>query len=179
MSSDQRSRAPAGRPAHLLLPLVLLPSSHSAPSTELGPPGLRAPSGVAAAASTELRPWIIAVSLAADPCLVLDVGGRLVASSAATATLVGRPIPDMVGRLLVPELLSLIDFTAAARPGDDYVDRIPPLLVLRSGAPARGLLRIRRDDGSRLTLDAVAAPLRDWSGVVGGSVCFLAAVPVS
>lgn len=119
------------------------------------------------------------MSSAGDACIVLDARGRLMAASLAASTLAGIAIDEIVGRQLVPGVLTLIDFTVAARPADDYVDRIPPLLVLRSGAPARGLLRIRRDDGSRLTLDAVAAPLRDSGGAIGGSVAFFAAVPVT
>lgn len=126
-----------------------------------------------------MAPWLAAVGAAADPCLVLDGDGRLVAASAAAAALFGRPLAKILGLRLVDDVITLIDFTASAQPGDYYVDRIPPLLVLRSGAPARGLLRIRRDDGSRVTLDAVAAPLRTAAGEIAGSVCFLAGVPVS
>jgi PAS domain-containing protein len=126
----------------------------------------------------EVRPWVDAVAAAADPCLVLLPDGRLAAASASAAALFGRPGTEIIGRRLL-EVLAVIDFTAAARPDTDYAERIAPLLVLRSGAPARGLLRIRRDDGSRLTLDAVAAPLRGPAGAIAGSVAFLAAVPVS
>lgn len=127
----------------------------------------------------ELQPWIDAVATATDPCLVLLADGRLAAASAPVAALFGRPVAEIVGRRLLDEVIAVIDFTAGARPDSDYADRIPPLLVLRSGSPARGLLRIRRDDGSRVTLDAVAAPLRGPAGEIAGSVAFFAAVPVS
>ncbi len=137
----------------LLLPLRSLPVA-------VGPP----------------QPWIDVVAAASDPCLVLDRAGEVVAASAGAGELVGRPVADIVGRALVPEVLKVIDFSAAARPGDDYVHRIAPLLVLRSGAPARGLLRIQRDDGTRVTLDSVAAPLHDPAGLLLGSVAFLVGV---
>lgn len=151
--------------SRLLLPLVPL----AAPAPATPPPGDQ--DGLAA--------WVAAVSAAVEPCLVLTATGRVAAASSAVAELFGRATTEVVGRSLVDDVISLIDFTAAGGAGDDYVDRIPPLLVLRSGAPARGLLRIRREDGSQLTMDAVAAPLRDSGGEIAGSVSFLAAVPVS
>lgn len=133
----------------------------------------------AAGTPPELRPWTAAVRVAADACLVLSADARLVAASVSAAALFARSVEDILGRRLVGETISVIDFTAAARPGDDYADRIAPVLVLRSGAPARGLLRIALKGGARVTLDAVAAPLRGPDGNIAGSVSFFAAVPVS
>lgn len=155
----------------LVLPLVALPMARQPPAARTPPAAPGTP--------PELQPWIAAVNVAADACLVLSADARLVAASHSAAALFARSVGDILGRRLVGDTISVIDFTAAARPGDDYADRIAPVLVLRSGAPARGLLRIALDDGSRLTLDAVAAPLRGADGNIAGSVSFLAAVPVS
>ncbi len=149
-----------------LVPLAVNPPAGPWPPADPGTP-------------PELRLWIAAVAVAADPCLVLSADARLAAASPSAAALFARPLGDILGRRLLGETISVIDFTAAARRGDDYADRIAPVLVLRSGAPARGLLRIALEDGSRVTLDAVAAPLRGPTGNIAGSVAFFAAVPVS
>jgi hypothetical protein len=82
----------------------------------------------------------------------------------------------MRGRVLVGDVIEVVDFSAHAGPGDSYALRIPPLLALASEMPARGLLRVRHGDGRRVTLDAVSAPLHGLNGHLAGSVSFLAAV---
>jgi hypothetical protein len=81
---------------------------------------------------------------------------------------------DLAGRD-VRDVLYLIDFTAAGNQlGDAEREQIPPLLVLNSRKPERGLMRVRTASGST-TLDAVATPLRRHGEVVG-SLSFFAVV---
>lgn len=122
--------------------------------------------------------WSNAVSLAAEPCLLIDVTTIIVAVSPSCCTLLGLPAPaEVVNRPLRAGQLRLLDFTAArgALP-EPEVDKIPPLLALCSARPARGLLRVcGRPGGSDTTVDAVATPLsRD--GVLAGSLTFFAVV---
>jgi hypothetical protein len=74
------------------------------------------------------------------------------------------------------EVVDLVDFeTGSSNP--DYSGRIAPLAVLtNSNGLMRSLLRVRHRDGSRVTIDASAAPLHDVRGDIIGSLTFLAAV---
>lgn len=124
-----------------------------------------------------LEQWAASVSTAEESCLVLDGAGVIVAASVPYARLLCLSQPfELVGRhVLDRDVLYLIDFTAAGNElGESEREQIPPLLALSSGRLARGLLRVRNDEGSR-TLDAVATPLRRNDEVVG-SLTFFAIV---
>jgi hypothetical protein len=82
----------------------------------------------------------------------------------------------ILGRILVGDVIELVDFSAEAGPGDSYALRIPPLMALTSELPSRGLLRVRHASGRRVTLDAVSAPVHGPNGALAGSVSFLAAI---
>lgn len=130
--------------------------------------------GSSAPPSTPLARWVAAAAAAHDPCLVLDVDGRIASLSAAGAELLGCSDAGVIGRRLL-DVLDLVDFdTGATRP--DYASRIAPLAVLTSGSGLmRSLIRIARGT-ERLTLDASAAPLHDAHGTTIGSFAFLAPV---
>lgn len=123
--------------------------------------------------------WSSAVSLAAEPCLLIDVTTIIVAVSPSCCTLLGLPGPaEVVNRPLLDGQLRLLDFTAARGAlSEQEVDKIPPLLALSSARLARGLLRVcgGKAGGSDTTVDAIATPLsRD--GVLAGSLTFFALV---
>lgn len=128
-----------------------------------------------AAATSTLARWIATVAAAHDPCIVLDAEGKVASISAAAAELLGCGDTAVVGRVLL-EVLELVDFdTGGVRP--DYAPRIAPVAVLSNGSGlVRSLIRLRRADGGRLTIDASAAPIHDARGETVGSFTFLAPV---
>jgi PAS domain-containing protein len=146
--------------AYLLIPLVS-PSAAPDPDPDLPEP---------------LAAWVAVASASPDACLVLDHRGRVAGCSEQAAELLGEMRQRMRGRVLVGDVIEVVDFSAQAGPGDFYSMRIPPLMALASDMPARGLLRVRHGDGRRVTLDAVSAPLHGSGGHVAGSVSFLVAV---
>jgi PAS domain-containing protein len=123
-----------------------------------------------------LAAWVGVASASTDACLILDNRGRVAACSRPAARLLGEPSERMRGRLLVGDVIDVVDFSAQAGPGNHYAPRIPPLLALSSEQPARGLLRVRHGDGTHVTIDAVSAPLHSPTGQLAGSVSFLVAV---
>lgn len=123
-----------------------------------------------------LAAWVAVTAGSPDACLVLDDRGRVAGCSEPAAELLGEPTERMRGRALVGEVIDVVDFSAQAGPGDHYALRIPPLLALASEMPARGLLRVRHNDGRHVTIDAVSAPLHAPGGRLAGSVSFLAAI---
>jgi hypothetical protein len=123
-----------------------------------------------------LAAWVGVASGSPDACLVLDDRGRVAGCSMPAAELLGEGSEQMRGRSLVGDVLDVVDFSAQAGPGDHYALRIPPLLALASEMPARGLLRVRHNNGRHVTLDAVSAPLHAPGGRLAGSVSFLAAI---
>lgn len=127
------------------------------------------------AAATPLARWSASVAAAHDPCLVVDAHGQVLSLSASAAELLGCSDAGVIGRPLL-DVVDLVDFeTGASAP--DYSARIAPLAVLKTGnGLMRSLLRVRNADGSRLTVDASAAPLHDVRGEVIGSLTFFAAV---
>ncbi|MDI1461732.1 hypothetical protein QEZ54_12180 [Catellatospora sp. KI3] len=130
-------------------------------------------------AADPLTTWSAPVSSAEESCLVVNSEGFIVATSTAWTRLVGAERPsELTGRhILEPGVLCLIDFTAAGKElGEAEREQIPPLLALASKGPARGLMRVRTEEGAASrTLDAVATPL--WQGgTVVGSLSFFAAV---
>lgn len=151
-------------------PSVTPPSSASGP---LAANGSAAPTTLDDPVADALARWVAVASASPDACIVVDHSGRVAAVSANAAALLGEAPAAMVGRGLVDGVLELVDFSDEAGPGDR---RIPPLLALTSDVLTRGLLRIRRSDGRRLTIDAVAAPLHAGGGRVVGALAFLAVV---
>lgn len=122
--------------------------------------------------------WKTTVAVAAEPALIIDPAGTIIAvSPSATALLgLGRPT-DAVGQALLGGVIRLIDFTAGGGDLDEpELERIPPLLAIRSGRLARGLMRVQTADGeAHLTVDAIATPLTD-AGEVVASLTFFSAV---
>lgn len=129
----------------------------------------------APAASTPLARWIATVAAAHDPCMVLDGEGQVLSVSSSGADLLGCSDAGVIGRQLL-DVIDLVDFdTGTSSP--DYAARIAPLAVLTAGSGLmRSLLRVRHSDGSRLTVDASAAPIHDARGETVGSFTFLAPV---
>jgi PAS domain-containing protein len=127
------------------------------------------------AATSTLARWIATVAAAHDACVVLDADGKVASISAGAAELLGCGDTAVVGRPLL-EVIELVDFdTGGARP--DYAPRIAPVAVLGNGSGlVRSLIRLRRADGGRLTIDASAAPIHDARGETVGSFTFLAPV---
>jgi PAS domain S-box-containing protein len=127
------------------------------------------------AASTPLARWSASVAAAHDPCLVVDAQGQVLSLSVSAAELLGCSDAGVIGRPL-REVVDLVDFeTGSSNP--DYSSRIAPLAVLtNSNGLMRSLLRVRHRDGTRVTIDASAAPLHDVRGDIIGSLTFLAAV---
>lgn len=124
-----------------------------------------------------LERWAASLATAEEPCLVIDKAKIIVAASQPCARLFDLSQPaELTGRhLLDGEVLFLIDFTAAGNElGKSECEQIPPLLALTSGRLARGLMRVRRADGSH-TYDSIATPLRQDNEVVG-SLSFFALV---
>lgn len=127
------------------------------------------------ATTSTLARWIATVAAAHDACVVLDADGKVASISAPAAELLGCGDTAVVGRQLL-EVIELVDFdTGGARP--DYAPRIAPVAVLGNGSGlVRSLIRLRRADGGRLTIDASAAPIHDARGETVGSFTFLAPV---
>jgi PAS domain S-box-containing protein len=131
--------------------------------------------GRAPMASTPLARWSASVAAAHDPCMVVDAQEQVLSISASAAELLGCSDAGVIGRPLL-DVIELVDFdTGSPRP--DYAARISPLTVLQSGVGLnRSLVRVRHRDGTRVTIDASAAPLHDVRGQVVGSITFLAQV---
>lgn len=120
-----------------------------------------------------LGAWGVAIRCAPDPALMLDPTGGVVAVSASAAALLDRRVGELLGRPLA-EAVAFVDFHHSPRPvGPQAWPTLVPLSTLRSGAPGRGLLRVRRADGRLQAADAVAAPLHDARGRLAGALVML------
>jgi hypothetical protein len=127
---------------------------------------------------TTIGRWETTVANAAEPCLIIDGASTILALSASASSLLGLGKPaDAVGQPLLGGVLRLIDFTAGGGELDEpEIERIPPLLAIRSGRLARGLMRVQTDVGdAHLTVDAIATPLLEAGDVVA-SLTFFSAV---
>jgi PAS domain-containing protein len=124
------------------------------------------------AGSLEL--WAYAVARASEPCVVLDTDGAVVAASPGCRQLLGIDPVESVGLRLVDEVLRLLDFNAVSGELRGWeVDVIPPLLAIRSGGLARGLVRVSGGaGGGSSTVDAVSTPLKQGGEVVGSLTFF-------
>lgn len=123
--------------------------------------------------------WSDTVSVAVEPCLLIDRATTIAAVSSSCCDLLGLGAPlDVIGRALLESELRLLDFTAAAGElTEQDVGKIPPLLALTSGRLARGLLRVRCLGAERAdaTVDAITTPILAPDGVAG-SLTFFAEV---
>jgi PAS domain-containing protein len=119
--------------------------------------------------------WSRPVSVAAEPCLVVDAVGVVLAASPACEQVFDLDPRAALGRRLLDGVLHLYDFSgvAAALPRAE-AEKIPPLLAATTGGLARGLMRVRGPGGLPHTVDAISVPLRD--GGVVGSLSFFALV---
>ena len=124
---------------------------------------------------SSLALWGHTARQAQEPCLVLDVNANVVAASPGCGEMFTLTASDAVGRRLT-DVLRLLDFNAVAGKLPEWeVDKVPPLLAISTAVLARGLLRVRKADGSAVTVDAISVPLRDGPRVVG-SLTFFAPV---
>ena len=131
------------------------------------------PSRVVSAASTAgRRRW----PTADEPCLVIDADTTIVASPPSCCELLGLGEPaDAIGQPLLDGVLRLLDFTAGrGELTEAEIEKIPPLLALRSGRLARGLMRVQTGagDGADATVDAIATPLLRRRPVAGSLTFF-------
>jgi hypothetical protein len=107
--------------------------------------------------------WTSTVATAIEPCLVIDVTTRILAVSPSCSELLGlgKPI-DAVGQPLLGGELD-----------EPEVEKIPPVLAIRSKRLARGLMRVLTDrEESHLTVDAIATPLVEADQVVASMTFF-------
>ena len=121
--------------------------------------------------------WTSTVMAAAEPCLIVNTEGAIAAVSPACSELLGLgKSAEAIGQSLTGAI-SLIDFTAGGGALDDpEADKIPPLLAVRSGQLARGLMRVVPGPGRPpVTVDAISTPLLDGELVLG-ALTFLSAV---
>ena len=122
--------------------------------------------------------WAATVAVAPEPCLVIDkeLIVQAVSPSAAELLEVGKPA-EVVGQRLLPGVLRLIDFTAEPGALDEpEAEKIAPLLAIRSGRLARGLIRVTGEAAdTHITVDAISTPLLTGEIVVG-SLTFFSAV---
>lgn len=131
--------------------------------------------------ASSLALWSDRVSLAAEPCLVMDTAGIVAAASPGCTPLLGIDPRTAVGRRLVGVggVLHLLDFGAIVSDLPEWeMDKIPPRVAATTGGLARGLMRLRCPDGSPRTVDAISVPLRDHvaSSPVVGSLTFFSSV---
>jgi hypothetical protein len=123
--------------------------------------------------------WAYPVSVAAEPCLLIDAAGVVIAASPGCGPLLGIDPQMAVGRSLVGGVLHLLDFGAVVADLPPWeTDKIPPRLAAKTGGLARGLMRVVLPTGSARTVDAISVPLRDNAGAspVVGSLTFCALV---
>jgi hypothetical protein len=117
------------------------------------------------AADVGLAAWAARVREAVEPCLLIDAQQRVVAMSASCGELLHRDADRTAGALLL-DLLTPVDFSAAALALSDAELQVPPIRALRSGGLARGLVRLRNEGGTLSTYDVVGVPLGDGAGAL-------------
>jgi len=122
--------------------------------------------------------WMSTVATASEPCLVIDATTRILAVSPSCSELLGLgKASEAVGQPLLGGVLRLIDFTAGGGElAEVEVEKIAPLLAIRSERLARGLMRVQPETGDQhLTVDAIATPLTQDDQVVA-SLTFFSAI---
>ena len=105
-----------------------------------------------------LAPWRSAVEQAAEPCLLVDAGGRLGAISGSAALLLATT-PAAAAGLPLDRLLIVIDFTSQGLPATELAAALPVLRSVTHQVLTRGLFRVRGAAGQALTFDMIATPL--------------------
>ena len=111
-----------------------------------------------------LKAWTTRVREADEAVLVLDARGRIAGMSTSCAGLL-RVDPGQVFGVLLVDMVTLVDFTAAALPLTEPERQVPPLRALSTGALARGLVRFTRN-GRTSTHDVVGVPLARGAGAL-------------
>lgn len=127
---------------------------------------------------TGIERWTSTVAMAPEPCLVIDAASTILAVSASCSELLGLGrAAESVGQPLLGGVLRLIDFTAGGGElAELEIEKIPPLLAIRSEHLARGLMRVQpATGGPHLTVDAIATPLMQGDQVVA-SLTFFSAI---
>lgn len=122
--------------------------------------------------------WTATVAGAVEQCLVIDVASTILAISPSCSALLGLGKPaDAVGSPLLGNVMRLIDFTAGGGDLEEpELEKIPPLLAIKSERLARGLMRVQTGGSeAHLTVDAIATPLAD-NGQVVASLTFFSPV---
>lgn len=124
--------------------------------------------------TNSLSRWSAAVAAAHDACFVLDPTGAVVSVSVDAVALLGCGDETVIGRHIL-DVINLIDLdSGTAHP--EYASRITPLVVLGGSGLARSLMRVRRADGSIVTLDSASSPIHDAAGQLIGSLTFIAQI---
>jgi hypothetical protein len=127
---------------------------------------------VVPAPATSVEHWAMAVSEAAEPCLLIDSLSMIVAASASACALLGfEDQGHAVGRHLFAGVVRIIDFGDGEKLPDSEIEKLPSVLAYSSGKLARGLLRVQVA-GEIRTLDAIATPLFDGQKPVGSLTFF-------
>ncbi|NUS74346.1 MAG: PAS domain-containing protein [Corynebacteriales bacterium] len=123
-------------------------------------------------ASSHLDLWLGAVTAAAEPCFLLDADGVIAGASTEFAELVGyKEATQLLGRGLLDDVVSFVDFTALAGPlPRRELLRIPALEALGNNGLARGRVRVRAGELVH-ALDMIASPVR-LDGELAGVICF-------
>jgi hypothetical protein len=138
-------------------------------------------SGLPAGFIGPLDLWSHPVSVASEPCVLIDAAGVVIAASPGCGDLLGIDAQSAVGRRLVDGVLHLLDFGAIPNDLPSWeAEKIPPCQAASTGGLSRGLLRVRGRGGLPCTVDAISVPLRDAgpleAGRVVGSLTFFARV---
>jgi hypothetical protein len=145
---------------------------------ELALSDLTEPGRILGVSSGSLDLWSYPVSVAAEPCLLVDAAGVVIAVSPGCEPLLGID-GGAVGRSLVGGVLRLLDFGPVLSELSPWeADKIPPRLAAKTGGLARGLMRLVGPGGQARTVDAISVPLRDSSvaAPVVGSLTFCSLV---
>ena len=120
---------------------------------------------------SSLAKWAMAAADAEEHCLVIDHNALIVAISASFEALLGLTV-SAIGRPMVGDVMTLVDFGDGFELTPTEVDKTPPLLALTSGRLARGLMRVRAAGDATRTLDAISTPLIEQTAITGSLTFF-------
>lgn len=110
--------------------------------------------------------WCAQIRASREAAVLVEGTGRVAALSGEAARLWEVDSDAAVGVRLL-DLLTVVDFTQSAAPLADAEMHVPPLRALFHGRLTRGLVRLRSQDGSLATYDAVGVPLDGGVGALG------------